>query len=46
MRTIRTQVKWSATEYSSPILLKDFFNNIGQLQPNAPVYLDDRIGSI
>src|SRR5215470_3014492 len=30
MTTIRTQLNWSATEYSSRILLKDFFNNISK----------------
>jgi hypothetical protein len=29
MRIIRAQINWPRTEYSSRILLKDFFNNIG-----------------
>ena len=28
MRIIRAQINWPRTEYSSLILLKDFFNNI------------------
>src|SRR6516225_8059442 len=31
MRIIRAQINWPRTEYSSLILLKDFFNNIGQI---------------
>jgi hypothetical protein len=29
MRIIRAQMNWPMTEYSSRILRKDFFNNIG-----------------
>ena len=35
MRIIRAQINWPRTEYSSRILLKDFFNKIGRLLPAA-----------
>src|SRR6516164_2275718 len=33
MRIIRAQMNWPTTEYSSQILLKDFFNNIRRKRP-------------
>jgi hypothetical protein len=32
MRIIRAQINWPRKEYSSRILLKDFFNNIGRVR--------------
>jgi hypothetical protein len=43
MRIIRAQMNWPTTEYSSRILLKDFFNNIGALLPLPGQAVIDRI---
>jgi hypothetical protein len=45
MRIIRAQINWPRTEYSSLILLKDFFNNIGHNRPICPQARYDPLGS-
>jgi hypothetical protein len=43
MRSIRAQINWPRTEYSSRILLKDFFNTIGRERTCSPVKYSRRI---
>jgi len=44
MRIIRAQINWPRTEYSSLILLKDFFNNIHPQPTFEAVQTSDRPG--